>query len=179
MAVSVPLVVDEMRHGDIAAAHEIERLSFNTPWPAYAFEQELATNRLARYLVARAGDRVVAFAGLWLMADEAHITTFAVHPSWRRQGVAHRLMLSLVELSRQIGAQRMTLEVRVSNEPAQALYRRFGFVVVGRRPRYYTDDDEDALIMTTPELAGPSMQALLLAEHGPDDFADAGEGAPA
>ena len=120
---------------------------------------------------------LVAFAGLWLMADEAHITTFAVHPSWRRQGVAHRLMVRLVELSRQIGAQRMTLEVRVSNLAAQSLYRRFGFVVVGRRPRYYTDDAEDALIMTTPELGGPSMQALLLAEGGPDDVADSNGGA--
>lgn len=177
MAVSVPLIVDEMRRSDIDAVHEIERLSFSTPWPSYAFEQELATNRMARYLVVRRDGRLVGFAGLWLMADEAHITTFAVHPSWRRQGVAHRLMVSLLELSRQIGAQRMTLEVRVSNQPAQALYRRFGFVTVGRRPRYYTDDGEDALIMTTPELAGPSMQALLLAEHGRDDVADTGGGA--
>ena len=178
MAVSLPLLVEEMQRGDIAAVHEIERLSFSTPWPAYAFEQELATNRLARYLVVRASGQVIAFAGLWLMADEAHITTFAVHPSWRRQGVAHRLMVSLVELSRQIGARRMTLEVRVSNQAAQSLYRRFGFVTVGRRPRYYTDDGEDALIMTTPELAGPSMQALMLAERGPDDVADVDGVAP-
>jgi ribosomal-protein-alanine N-acetyltransferase len=166
MAVTAPLVIDEMRRADIPEAHEIERLSFSAPWPAYAFEQELASNRLARYLVARAGERMVGFAGLWLMADEAHITTFAVHPEWRRQGVGHRLMVRLLELSLEIGAQRMTLEVRVSNEAAQALYRRFGFVVVGRRVRYYTDDGEDALVMTTPELAGPSMQAVLVAQRG-------------
>jgi ribosomal-protein-alanine N-acetyltransferase len=73
--------------------------------------------------------------------------------------------VALVELSLEIGAQRMTLEVRASNEAAQALYRRFGFVDVGRRPRYYTDDNEDALIMTTPELAGPSMLLVLVAER--------------
>ena len=165
MAVSVPPVIDEMRRDDIATVHEIERLSFRTPWPSYAFEQELASNRLARYLVVRIGERLVAFAGLWLMADEAHVTTFAVHPDWRRRGIAQRLMVALVELSLEIGAQRMTLEVRAGNDAAQALYRRFGFIDVGRRPRYYTDDNEDALIMTTPELAGPSMQLVLVAER--------------
>jgi ribosomal-protein-alanine N-acetyltransferase len=169
MAVSVPPVIDEMRRDDIAAVHEIERLSFRTPWPSYAFEQELASNRLARYLVVRIGERLVAFAGLWLMADEAHVTTFAVHPDWRRRGIAQRLMVALVELSLEIGAQRMTLEVRAGNEAAQALYRRFGFIDVGRRPRYYTDDNEDALIMTTPELAGPSMQLVLVAERAHAD----------
>ena len=102
--------------------------------------------------MARAGDAVVAFAGIWLMVDEAHITTFGVHPDWRRQGIGRQLLLNLVELSRAIGARRMTLEVRVSNEAAQALYRSFGFEAAGRRPRYYSDDGEDALVMTTPEL---------------------------
>ncbi len=165
MAVSVSPMIDEMRRGDIAAVHEIERMSFRTPWPSHAFEQELASNRLARYLVVRVAERLVAFAGLWLMADEAHVTTFAVHPDWRRRGIAQRLMVALLDLGLEIGAQRMTLEVRAGNQAAQALYRRFGFIDVGRRPRYYTDDDEDALIMTTPELAGPSMQLVLVAER--------------
>jgi [ribosomal protein S18]-alanine N-acetyltransferase len=164
MAVSLPPVIGEMRREDIEAVHEIERLSFTTPWPAYAFEQELAANRMARYLVVRVAEQPVAFAGLWLMADEAHITTFAVHPEWRRHGIAQRLMVALLELSLEIGAQRMTLEVRLGNLAAQSLYRRFGFVEVGRRPRYYTDDGEDALIMTTPELAGPTMRAVLATE---------------
>ena len=80
MAVTAPLLIEPMRREDISAVHEIERLSFRTPWPAYAFEQELRGNRLARYIVARAGDRIVGFAGVWLMADEVHITTFGVHP---------------------------------------------------------------------------------------------------
>ena len=69
------------------------------PWPAYAFRQELETNKLARYLVVRAGDRTVAYGGIWLMVDEAHVTTFAVLPSWRRKGVGARLMLALMDLS--------------------------------------------------------------------------------
>ena len=165
MALTVRVVVEPMRLEDVAAVHEIERLSFRTPWPAYAFEQELKGNRLARYLVARFGDRVVGFAGLWLMVDEAHVTTFGVHPDWRRQGIGRQLLLNLAELSVAIGARRMTLEVRASNGVAQALYRALGFDVVGRRRAYYTDDGEDALVMTTPDLTEPAMQSVMRAER--------------
>ena len=165
MALTAPIVVDPMRLEDVQAVHEIERLSFRTPWPAYAFEQELRGNRLARYVVARAGDRVVGFAGVWLMVDDAHVTTFGVHPDWRRQGIGRQLLLNLAELSSAIGARRMTLEVRVSNVAAQALYGAFGFEVVGRRPRYYTDDDEDALVMTTPDLTDARMTEIVVAER--------------
>lgn len=165
MAVTVPVTVGEMRPGDIHAVHEIERLSFRTPWPAHAFEQEIRRNSLARYLVARAGERVVAFAGVWMMADEAHITTFSVHPDWRRRGIGRQLLVSLADLSHALRASRMTLEVRAGNTAAQALYRSFGFADAGTRPRYYTDDGEDALIMTTPELGSPSMRAIIEAER--------------
>ena len=99
MALTARVVVEPMRLEDVDAVHEIERLSFRTPWPAYAFEQELRGNRLARYLVARAGERVVGFAGIWMMVDEAHITTFGVHPDWRRQGIGRQLLLNLAEVS--------------------------------------------------------------------------------
>jgi len=165
VAVISPLVVEPMRMADVPTVHEIERLSFSTPWPAHAFEQELTGNRMARYLVARAGEQVVGFGGIWLMVDEAHITTFGVHPEWRRRGVGRQLLIALVELSEQMRASRMTLEVRAGNQAAQELYRRFGFIVAGRRARYYTDDGEDALIMTTPALAGPRMRAILARER--------------
>lgn len=165
MALTARVVVDRMRLEDVPAVHEIERLSFRTPWPAYAFEQELRGNRLARYVVARAGDRVVGFAGIWLMVDDAHVTTFGVHPDWRRQGIGRQLLLNVSELSIAIGARRMTLEVRASNHAAQALYQAFGFEIAGRRPRYYTDDGEDALVMTTPLLGEPRMRAALAAER--------------
>jgi len=165
VAIGTPLTVDAMRTADIEAVHEIERLSFSTPWPTYAFEQELRGNRLAQYVVARVGtadgERVVGFAGLWLMVDEGHITTFGVHPDWRRQGVGARLLLRLVDIALELGAARMTLEVRVSNNAAQELYRRFGFTIAGTRVRYYTDDGEDAFVMSTPALSDPAMRAII------------------
>jgi ribosomal-protein-alanine N-acetyltransferase len=174
MAVSAPLVVEPMRMGDVGAVLEIERLSFSAPWPAFAFEQELTANRLAHYRVVRLADRVVAFGGIWLMVDEAHITTFGVHPDHRRKGIGRRLLLQLAEVALELGSARMTLEVRVSNLPAQALYRSFGFAISGRRVAYYSDDAEDALVMTTPDLGGPVMRGLLAAERARLAEADAG-----
>ncbi len=153
--------IDTMELADIPAVHAIERQSFPVPWPAYAFRQELEANRLARYLLVRAGDRVVAYAGLWLMVGEAHVTTFAVLPDWRRQGVGRRLMLALLDLGRELGAETATLEVRLSNLAARRLYEQFGFRPVGIRPRYYSDNNEDALIMTTDALRSRPMQARL------------------
>jgi ribosomal-protein-alanine N-acetyltransferase len=169
MALGIAVTVDAMRMADVPGVHEVERLSFATPWPAHAFEQELTGNRLARYVVARAGsgpmERVVGFAGVWLMVDEAHITTFGVHPDWRRQGIGRRLMVRLLELAGDLRARRMTLEVRAGNLAAQELYRGFGFDIAGRRPRYYTDDGEDALVMTTPPIADPGMRDVLRRER--------------
>jgi len=165
VAVSASLLVEPMRMADVADVLEIERLSFSSPWPAYAFEQELTANRLAHYLVARLDDRVVGFGGIWLMVDEAHITTFGVHPDHRRQGIGRLLLLRLAEMAIELGSVRMTLEVRISNTAAQVLYRSFGFRVAGRRVAYYSDDGEDALVMTTPELTGPAVQATLASER--------------
>jgi ribosomal-protein-alanine N-acetyltransferase len=165
VALTARVIVEPMRMDDVGDVHEIERLSFSVPWPAHAFAQELRGNRMAHYLVARAGDRVVGFAGTWLMVDESHITTFGVHPDWRRQGIGRQLMLAISELSIRVGARRMTLEVRVSNVGAQTLYRSFGFEVAGRRLRYYTDDGEDALVMTTPELDDPAMRETLQSQR--------------
>jgi ribosomal-protein-alanine N-acetyltransferase len=174
MAVTVPILVDRMRMGDIAAVHEIERLSFATPWPAYAFEQELTSNRLARYVVARAGASVVGFGGLWLMVDEAHITTFGVHPGWRRLGIGRRMLVALFDLAWGMKAARMTLEVRATNAGAQALYAELGFAISGRRIGYYTDDGEDALVMTTPDLASRAMTDAVAAARRRNAEADSG-----
>jgi ribosomal-protein-alanine N-acetyltransferase len=150
-----------MRASDLDAVQRIEKASFSTPWPAYAYRQEIETNRMAHYIVARAGSDVVGFAGIWLMVDQAHITTFAVDPDWRRQGVGSRMILALLRMSRTLGARNATLEVRLSNVAARRLYERFGFRPVGVRPRYYTDNGEDALIMTTDDLDDPEMSARL------------------
>ncbi len=165
MAVTSPILIEPMGLADIPGVLEVERLSFSSPWPAFAFQQELTANRMARYLVARADARVIGFGGIWLMVDEAHITTFGVHPDWRRQGIGRRLLLELAELAIELDSARMTLEVRRRNAPAQALYAGFGFVEAGTRPHYYSDDGEDALIMTTPNLSDPAMQQRLAAER--------------
>lgn len=152
-----------MRMADLPEVEAIERASFTTPWPPNAYRSELSENRLASYLVARIGDRVVGYAGMWLMVDEAHITTFAVHPSWRRRRIGERLLLAMLDLAATRRAREATLEVRVSNLAARRLYEKYGFRPVGVRPRYYSDDGEDALVMTTEPLASPSMQRRLAA----------------
>jgi ribosomal-protein-alanine N-acetyltransferase len=157
------IVVDRMTVEDLEAVHDIERESFSTPWPAHAYQHELENNRLAHYIVARYGDEIVGFAGMWLLVDEAHVTTFATRGSWRRHGVGERLLLALLDLSIQRGAHEATLEVRPSNTPARRLYEKYGFTVVGVRLRYYSDNNEDALIMTTPELEGRQMRTRIAA----------------
>lgn len=152
------LVVEPMLLDDLPAVHTIELASFTSPWPPNAYRSELESNRLATYLVARAGTTIVAYGGMWLMVDEAHITTFAVHPHWRRQGIGERLLLAFLDLAVDRHAHEATLEVRLSNLPARRLYEKFGFRPVGLRPRYYSDDNEDALIMTTEPLDEAPMR---------------------
>jgi [ribosomal protein S18]-alanine N-acetyltransferase len=95
---------------------------------------------------------ILGYAGMWLMLDEAHITTIAMREKWRGKGLGELLLASLVETAFDVGAHRVTLEVRVSNEPAQNLYRKYGFTQEGVRPRYYSDNNEDAYIMTTSNI---------------------------
>lgn len=141
------ITVRPMRIEDLDQVLEVERASFPTPWTKEAFYRELTQNRLACYLVALADGRVIAYAGAWLILDEAHVTNIAVHPSFRGRKVGELLMRSLMLLARSKGARQMTLEVRASNLVAQNLYRKLGFSTQGRRPKYYTDNQEDALIM--------------------------------
>lgn len=101
---------------------------------------------------------VIGFAGLWLMIDEAHITTIAMHPHYRRHGLGEFLLVSLIDIAYSIGAKWVTLEVRVSNYTAQNLYRKYGFREAGVRHRYYSDNQEDALIMWTDEINSPGYK---------------------
>lgn len=95
---------------------------------------------------------IVGFAGLWLMVDEAHVTTIAMHPNFRRRGLGEYMLASLISIAYEIGARWVTLEVRVTNHSAQSLYRKYGFREAGLRHRYYSDNQEDALIMWTDEI---------------------------
>ncbi len=155
------VLVEPMAVRDIDEVQHVERASFPVPWPAYALRQEVETNRLAHYLVLRVGGRIVGYAGVWLMVDEAHVTTFAILPEWRRRGLGGRLMVAVMRLAQDLGARVGTLEVRLSNIPAQRLYQQFGFRPVGLRPRYYSDNAEDALIMTSSPLGSHEMRSRL------------------
>jgi [ribosomal protein S18]-alanine N-acetyltransferase len=155
------LMIDAMRLEDVDEVQRIEQASFTTPWPSNAYRSELQTNRLASYLIARIDDTIVGYGGMWLMVDEAHITTFAVHPAWRRQGIGERLLLAFLDLARDRHAREATLEVRLSNLPARRLYEKYGFRPVGLRPRYYSDNNEDALIMTTEPLSDSRLRARI------------------
>ncbi|QBD83743.1 ribosomal-protein-alanine N-acetyltransferase [Ktedonosporobacter rubrisoli] len=101
---------------------------------------------------------IIGFAGLWLMVDEAHVTTIAMHPDYRRLGLGEFMLVSLIDIAYNIGAKWVTLEVRVSNYTAQNLYRKYGFREAGLRHRYYSDNQEDALIMWTDEINSPSYK---------------------
>jgi len=152
------LTIEAMRLEDLEEVQRIELASFSTPWPSNAYRSELETNRLASYLVARIDGKVVGYGGMWLMVDEAHITTFAVHPAWRRRRIGERLLLAFLDLALDRHAREATLEVRLSNLPARRLYENYGFRPVGLRPRYYSDNNEDALIMTTEPLSEPRFR---------------------
>jgi len=163
--------VEPMSIEDLPDVHRIERASFSVPWPDDAYRSEIQGNRLASYLVARADGELVAYGGIWLMVDEAHITTFAVDPAWRRQRVGETLLIALMDLAIGRHAREATLEVRLSNLAARKLYEKFGFRPVGVRARYYSDNGEDALIMTTEPLLGGAMQARLVARRAELDAA--------
>lgn len=152
-----------LRPEDIDSASAIESMSMPRPWPRAELLRDLLENPGATYLGAHAaplrGSAVrdadgvgilVGFVGSWLLVDELHVTTIAVHPDWRRLGIGRSLLLHLIRAALGRGATAITLEVRASNGPAQRLYEGLGFRLVGRRRGYYSDNGEDALIMTTP-----------------------------
>lgn len=146
-----------MHQEDLAEVEEIDRISFSTPWPASAYDYELNENENSLLWVAEvelsgSERRVVGMIVTWLILDEAHIANIAVHPAYRNQGIARKLLAHALQDAIQHGAHLATLEVRQHNLPAQALYRRFGFEITGRRIRYYRDNNEDALIMTVSDL---------------------------
>lgn len=133
-----------MTPSDVAAVSELERLIYPEPWSDQVFLDELSQPGRV-YLLAVDDDKVIGYAGLMVVFEDAHITTMSVSPEARGSGIGQRMMLQLVDAAIAAEAEHLTLEVRMSNDPAQALYRKFGFVPVGVRKDYYLD--EDALIM--------------------------------
>lgn len=150
-----------MRQDDLAQVRAIDQASFNLPWPESAYNYELNQNPLSLLWVAvhnaAAGTDqdslpVLGMVVVWIILDEAHIATIAVHPEYRQKGIAQCLMVEALKGAIRRGAREATLEVRISNIAAQKLYQRFRFETVGERRHYYRDNNENALIMTVSGL---------------------------
>ncbi|MEX0750933.1 MAG: ribosomal protein S18-alanine N-acetyltransferase [Dehalococcoidia bacterium] len=178
-----------MNADDIAQVMDIERESFPSMWPQTAYRRELQ-NKVARYFVINelrdepaaegaaspglwsairrivgsdgdaAAERVLGFIGIWLLVGEAHIVTVAVRDEYRRIGIGERLVIAAIETALEYDQEVLTLEVRRSNDAAQLLYVKYGFDRVGLRKRYYTDNNEDAVLMTTPDIGSGGFLTL-------------------
>jgi len=144
------IVPMQLQHVD--AVLNIEEVSFPTPWSRYAFTCELLDNDFARYFCMLQAGEVIGYMGLWAILDEGHITNVAIHPDYRNRRLGELLMREVSLRCKAMGVLRLTLEVRVSNLAAQSLYKRLGFVSAGLRRGYYTDTNEDAMIMWKEDL---------------------------
>jgi [ribosomal protein S18]-alanine N-acetyltransferase len=154
-----PVALEPMTLEDLDDVLAIERASFQTPWSRGAFRYELTQNRVARCSVVRCGRRLAGYLCLWEIGHEIHITNLAVHPDFRRRGMARALLGAVLEDARRRGVGLAFLEVRPTNAEALGLYESFGFRVIGRRKGYYFDTGEDALVMEARLSAEPSESA--------------------
>lgn len=159
------LTIRRMESRDIDNVVEIEHLSFPVPWSRDSFVQELR-NPLALYVVVEEGPEIQAYIGVWIIFDEGHITNVAVHPRARGRAIGEMLMEKIIEILTLQGLVWLTLEVRPSNSIALNLYQRLGFIQVGVRKGYYSDNGEDAIIMTL-KLAEPAGIGEGIQTEGP------------
>ncbi|MFC4714048.1 ribosomal protein S18-alanine N-acetyltransferase [Planococcus dechangensis] len=132
---------------DVDEVYKIEKESFTLAWTKEAFEQEMVKNEFAYYVVAETEEAIVGYCGMWLVMDEAHITNIAISPSQRGKKLGEALMKAAIDSAKAQGAKLMTLEARVSNIVAINLYKKLGFQNGGIRKGYYTDNQEDAIVM--------------------------------
>lgn len=164
------ITIGLMTAADVDAVHEIETACFKTPWSKESFLHEIEGNQCARYVVVREDGRAIAYAGVWFILDEGHITNIAVHPEKRGMGYGEMVTRAMIQLAADSGMSVMTLEVRRSNEIAQKLYHKLGFIDVGYRKRYY-ENTEDALIMFLEHLpeAHPENDPMLVTDGEVDE----------
>jgi len=137
---------EPLQASHIPAILEIEKVTNAAPWSERSFQNEL-DHKYGIFLVGITGGEVVAYGGVWLVIDEAHITTIAVAESHRRQGIGQKLMVELLEKARSAGMVCSTLEVRAGNKPAIILYEKLGYHIAATRKGYYPDNKEDAVVM--------------------------------
>ncbi len=158
-------VLRPMTLADIPQVEALDRECFPTPWPEDAFRYELTRNPHAFCWVAEIDSPtgqsvIIGDIVVWLVVDEAHVSTIAVSPAFRKQGIAQRLLAKVLQICKEKGAVQSMLEVRKSNLAAQRLYQKFGFIVVGKRKGYYKDKQEDAVLMTLPVLDDEELADL-------------------
>jgi ribosomal-protein-alanine N-acetyltransferase len=138
---------------DVSAVAQLDRMSFSLSWPEHAFAYEVKDNSAARCFVAETEEKqIIGMVVSWVILDELHIATIAVHPDYRRQGIGEQILIEALRDGREAGTLHALLEVRAGNAAAQNLYRKFGFKEVGRRPKYYKDNGEDAILMDLDNL---------------------------
>jgi ribosomal-protein-alanine N-acetyltransferase len=147
-------IIRRMVLDDLVEVVAIDQASFSLPWPERSFRFEITDNPAARCWVVEAEGRVIGMLVLWLIVDEAHIATIATHPAFRRQGIGQSLLIHAMKAVLNEGARSVHLEVRAGNEAAISMYRKYGFVETTRRPRYYKDNHEDAILMSLYGLTG-------------------------
>ena len=164
----LPFTVNPMTPADILPVIAVEQAAYTSSLPQRDYTYELNHNRLAHYFVLHSHSNaldptttIIGVGGFWLVADELHIITLATRPDWQGQGLGEWLLLTLLEQGQSLKLQIATLEVRPSNSFAISLYKKYKFQEVGRRPGYYSNNGEDALILTTPPLHLPDYQAML------------------
>ncbi|MBN2623267.1 MAG: ribosomal protein S18-alanine N-acetyltransferase [Acidimicrobiales bacterium] len=153
--------IAHMRRRHLRGVLRIEQQVYPRPWTFGLFLSEIGQRATRLYVVARVGSEVVGYAGLFRAVDDAHITTVAVDPAWHRHGIATRMLLALARGAAERGCANLTLEVRMSNSGAQALYQRFGFVPAGVRKGYYPETREDALVMWANDIGTAAYAARL------------------
>lgn len=158
-----PLVIRRMALEDLAQVHAIDTASFSLPWPERAFHYEVSENPNSRPWVAELDSVIAGMMVIWIIVDEAHIGTIAVAAPYRRLGIGRRLLAHGLLAARAEGMQTALLEVRRTNLAAQHMYEQFGFGVVGIRPHYYHDTNEDALLMNLEHLQDEAVRLRLTA----------------
>ncbi len=159
--------ITPMRRRHLRTVLRIETEVYPRPWTMNLFISELAMRSSRSYFVAKVGPTVVGYSGTMLVAEDAHVTTIAVDPKWHRHQIGTRLLANIARDARERGAKHLTLEVRVSNEPAQNMYRTFGFRPAGIRKGYYVETNEDALVMWADDIdETPYLERLMRIESG-------------